>query len=326
MNAPEISILLTAHNEAAHIRATLCDIAARSDEFPGTIEVILVDDRSSDATVAEALAAGLPGLRLLHAAPDPALALTTRQQALDLGFRAARGAVIVTLDADSRLPPGWLALLTAPLRAGQADAVSGPVGFAGPGWIARWQSTDAAYYHLICALMSRAGLGGGAMFGNFAFRTPLYPSLGGFAALGPALTEDLAFARALQRAGHRLHHADGATRVTVRACPDAAALVRRSLRITRAPLSPLAVVLTLWPLSLVLAVLWALAGPGGGAVLGARYLAGVALTAAGVWRNGARRHLAFAPLYEPLVLVLAAMAAVARLRQRHIHWGGRRYD
>lgn len=317
-----ISVVITAHDEAAHIRRTLLELAGQD----GVDEVVLVDDRSSDATRDEALAAGLPGLRLLTGAPDPASPLTTRQQALDMGFRAARGQVIITIDADTTLKPGWLHAMAAPVLAGRADAVAGPVGFSGRGWIARWQSVDAAWYHMACATLNRAGVQAGAMFGNLAFRADLYRQIGGFAAIGPALTEDLAFTRALQDAGCRLHYVGGAQRVSVHACPDFGALIRRTLRITRAPVSLLAVILTLWPLSLLLSAVGALLTPPGLAVLGLRYATGVALTGWAVWRHGARRHLAFAALYEPLVLAIAVAAAIHRFRQRRIAWGGRHYD
>lgn len=318
---PRVSIVLTAHNEAAHIRRTLEEIAAQGED----VEVILVDDRSTDATRAEALAAGLTGLRLLTGAPDPQSPLTTRQQALDLGFRAARGEVILTLDADSRLRPGWIAAMSGPILAGRADAVGGPIAFDGPGWIARWQDCDACYYILVSATMARLRLGGGAMFGNFAFRAAIYRALGGFAALGPALTEDLAFSLALQAGGWRLVFLGAPARVSVHACPDFGTLVRRTLRVTRGPMSPLAAVLTIWPLTLLLAALWALLLPGGGGVLLWRYLAGVAVTGAGILRNGRPARLAFAPFYEPLVLVLAIAAGVARWRGGPIRWGGREY-
>lgn len=323
MTLPRISVVITAHDEAAHIRRTLQDIARQTVD---DVEVLLVDDRSTDATRIEALAAALPCLRLLNAAPDPQSALTTRQQALDMGFRAAQGQVIVTLDADSRLQPGWLRAMTTPILSGQADAVGGPVGFEGSGWIAAWQGADAAWYHLVCALMNRAGLQSGAVFGNMAFRADLYPRLGGFATLGPALTEDLAFTRALQGAGFNIAYTSGKTCVRVHACPGFRPLLRRTLRITRAPVSALAAVLTLWPLSLLLAALAALAAPWGPFVLGMRYLAGVGLTGLAIWRNGPRHRLPFAALYEPLVFAIAAGAAIERLRERRITWGGRVYD
>ena len=323
---PDVSVVITAHNEGRHVRRTLERLAAQEGGF----EVVLVDDRSADDTVAEARAAGLEGLRLLSLAPRPGSALTTRQQALDLGFRAARGRAILTLDADGLAPPGWVRAMSAPILAGEADALAGPVVFGpGGGWIGRWQTCDAAYYLLVCAAMTRAELGGGALFGNFAFRASAYDRLGGFEAIGPALTEDLAFARAIQSAGLRLRHPgrEVAVAVAVRPCGSFGALVRRTLRVTRAPVSPLAVVPTVWPLTLLAALGWAVSGaPGGEAALALRYLAGAAVTAAAAWRNAGPGAAAFAPLYGPLVLPLAAAAALARATgERRIDWGGRSY-
>jgi cellulose synthase/poly-beta-1,6-N-acetylglucosamine synthase-like glycosyltransferase len=196
------SVIITTHNEGASIRATLLGLAQDRAFREGWAEVVLVDDRSTDDTVAQALSVDLPALRLLRAAPDPASPLTTRQQALDLGFRAAASPIILTLDADSTLPRDWIAQMIAPIEAGQAQAIAGPIGFAPlTSAVARWQCCDTAYYFLVSGLMARAGLGGGVFFGNFAFRADLYTRLGGFDAIGFALTEDLAFALALQRAG-----------------------------------------------------------------------------------------------------------------------------
>src|SRR3989338_4283976 len=192
------SVIITTHNEGASIRATLLGLAQDRAFREGWAEVVLVDDRSTDDTVAQALSVDLPALRLLHAAPDPASPLTTRQQALDLGFRAAASPIILTLDADSTLPRDWIAQMIAPIEAGQTQATAGPIGFAPlTSGVARWQCCDTAYYFLVSGLMARAGLGGGVFFGNFAFRADLYTRLGSFDAIGFALTEDLAFALAL---------------------------------------------------------------------------------------------------------------------------------
>ncbi|MEM6741754.1 MAG: glycosyltransferase [Pseudomonadota bacterium] len=325
--APEVSIVVTAHNEAAHIRRMLSSLSRQS----GSFEVLLVDDRSEDATLAEARAAELDNLRILEAAPDMGIALTTRQQALDLGFRAARGQVIVTLDADGIAPPGWVAAMAAPILSGRADAVAGPVTFGGGGaggLIARWQTCDAAYYLSMSSLISRAGLGGGVFFGNFAFRAGLYADIGGFAAIGPSVTEDLAFAQALQKAGARLRYADREVAVAVEACGSFSELVARTLRVTRAPFSPLAAVLTLVPLTLLIAAIWAaLDLRGGSEALAIRYGAGALFAVWAVRRNSRSQAAVFALFYEPLVFVLAAVAAVARLRRGSgIEWGGRRYD
>jgi cellulose synthase/poly-beta-1,6-N-acetylglucosamine synthase-like glycosyltransferase len=323
---PEISVVITTHNEAAHIAATL--EALRQQSGLSRAEVVLVDDRSLDGTAAVAEATGLPGLVVFHAAPDPTSALTTRQQALDLGFRKARGAVIMTLDADSRLPEGWLNAMTAPILGGRADAMAGPVGFLpARGQIGGWQSCDAAWYFAVSHIMTRLGLAGGVFFGNFAFRSDLYAKVGGFDAIGLALTEDLAFARALQAAEARLVYGDGRQLVEVRAAASAAALVERTLRVTRGRVSALSVVLTIWPLGLLLALVATLAGlPGAASWLLLRYGIGLFLVILTVQRNGNPHSVRYAPFYEPLVLVLAAAALLRRLGRRGIVWGGRHYD
>lgn len=326
--APRISVVITAHDEGAHIRATLAALAAQRALPEGGLEVVLIDDRSTDDTVAEAGAAGLPGLRLMPARLDPHSPLTTRQQALALGFAMARGEVILTLDADSAMPPDWAARMAGPILQGRADAVIGPVRFApARGAVALWQNCDAGQYHLISALMVRTGAAGGALFGNFAFRRALWDRVGGFGHIGFALTEDLALGQALHRAGARISQPLPGIAVTVRACPGWAALVARTRRIARGPVSALAAVLALWPLSLVALGVWAMAG-GGAAVAGAfaaRYLAGVAVVLAGMGPQRSLRQRAAALIHEPMVFVLAASVAVAALRGTPQIWGGRQY-
>lgn len=322
---PEVSVVITAHNEAAHIAATLN--ALRRQSGLHRAEVVLVDDRSNDATVAMAQATRLPGLLILHAAPDLTSSLTTRQQALDLGFRHAQGSVIVTLDADSHLPDGWLEAMTAPILNGSADAVAGPVGFQPTaGLIGGWQSCDAAWYIQVCQAVTRLNIAGGVFFGNFAFRADLYAKVGGFPMIGMALTEDLAFARALQGSGALIVYGNGRQRVEVCAVPSALALVDRTLRVTRGRVSTLSVVLTLWPLSLLLALSAAMAGvPGATGWLLLRYLTGLFLLIGAVLRQNPAA-LGHTPFYEPLVLVLASAALIRRQVRRQIVWGGRHYD
>jgi cellulose synthase/poly-beta-1,6-N-acetylglucosamine synthase-like glycosyltransferase len=322
------SVIITTHNEGASIRATLLGLAQDRAFREGWAEVVLVDDRSTDDTVAQALSVDLPALRLLRAAPDPASPLTTRQQALDLGFRAAASPIILTLDADSTLPRDWIAQMIAPIEAGQTQAIAGPIGFAPlTSGVARWQCCDTAYYFLVSGLMARAGLGGGVFFGNFAFRADLYTRLGGFDAIGFALTEDLAFALALQRAGHRIGFAAGTARVDVRPCPSIPALVERSLRVTSGPPSALALVLTVWPLTLLgLAIATALGvGATVAAALLLRYLTGVMIVIRALGpRRSARLYVA-ALGYEPAVFGLAAAALLRRLARRGVAWGGKTY-
>lgn len=328
MTAPRLSIVITAHNEAAHVAGTLAALN-RQEGVPGGVEIVLVDDRSTDGTAERARAAGGEALRLLQGAPDPASPLTTRQQALDLGFRAARGEVVLTLDADSAMAPGWAAAMAAPILAGEADAVAGPVGFVpAEGWVALWQNCDAHYYFLISDWLTRAGFAGGVFFGNFAFRRELYDRVGGFGRIGFALTEDLAYAQALHAAGARLAHRWEGTRVDVRACPDFPALVDRTLRISSGRFSALALVLTVWPLTLPLLLGLALVFGGGGLWLAValRYLGGALMVRHALRHHPSGRVRAFAFLYEPAVFRLTAAVLARVIRKETVGWGGKSYD
>lgn len=321
-----ISIVITCHNEAGAIGPTLQAVATQALPPGWALEIVMVDDRSSDTTVAEAKALALPNLRLYHAAPDPASPLTTRQQALDLAFRAANGAVVLTLDADSGLQPGWVQAMAGPILAGRFEAMAGPVSFEpASGAVGGWMSSDASYYFAVARGLVGLGLPGGVFFGNFAFRTEYYRDVGGFSALGLALTEDLAFYRALEAHGARLGFAGGAARVAVRAAPGFGAVIERLLRVTRGPVSTLSIVLTLWPLTLVAALILALAGGGWGWFV-ARWLGGVGLVAWATLAHGPRDALRMAPLYEPMAIALALGAILRKIRGKPLTWGGKTYD
>ena len=323
MAEPRATVVITTHNEAAGIAATLDTLAAQTGA--PAFEIVLVDDRSTDATIAIAGSRGLANLRLLHAAPDPASPLTTRQQALDMGFRAARGQVILTLDGDSRVPPGWLSGLAGPILEGRTRAVAGPITFAPPDTaVARWQIADAAYYWQVAALLAPVG-GGGVFFGNFAFDAALYAETGGFEAIGGALTEDLAFARAIQDRGHRIAFLRGAGPVAVAPCPDTEALVARTLRISQGPPSLLSGVLTIWPLTLLATALLAFLG---GAFLWAflaRYALGAGFVRLALARSGGAATGFNWALYEPGAFALAVRVLPRVLRGAGSDWGGQRY-
>jgi len=100
MTAPELSIVLPAHNEAATIElmvATLKSVTAAL----GLVEIIFVDDGSNDGT--------LDALRV--AAADPVIRYVSftrnfgHQEALRAGLHYARGRAVLLMDADFEHPP-----------------------------------------------------------------------------------------------------------------------------------------------------------------------------------------------------------------------------
>jgi poly-beta-1,6-N-acetyl-D-glucosamine synthase len=104
---PGVTILVPAYNEEEVIAANLH--AVRAVEYP-ELEIIVLDDGSTDATV-EAALAGAEGDKRVEVVPDP----VNRGKAdrLNLGFARARHELVVVTDADAHLHPLAVKLLVA---------------------------------------------------------------------------------------------------------------------------------------------------------------------------------------------------------------------
>lgn len=95
----KISIVIPAYNEEKYIGDCLKSIMEnRTDDF---LEVIVVDNASTDATAATA--GKFPGVRVVS---EPQKGLTRARQR---GLAEAKGELVAYLDADTRMPPGWAA-------------------------------------------------------------------------------------------------------------------------------------------------------------------------------------------------------------------------
>ncbi|MFC6665214.1 glycosyltransferase family 2 protein [Deinococcus radiopugnans] len=113
----DFSVIIPARNEAAYLPLTLRALEAQRK---APAEVIVVDNGSTDSTVAVAQAWGA---RVLHCT-RPGVA-----RARQWGLEAARSPWIATTDADSLPSPQWLQRLDA-ATPGRA-ALYGPMGFCG---------------------------------------------------------------------------------------------------------------------------------------------------------------------------------------------------
>ena len=100
-DTPDVSVIVPARNEASRIEAALASVSA-SKEI--RIEVIVVNDGSTDATVDVVTALGDTRVRILSTT-EGARGLS---QARNLGIAAARGVWIAFLDADDAWAPGRL--------------------------------------------------------------------------------------------------------------------------------------------------------------------------------------------------------------------------
>ncbi|MBK7951082.1 MAG: glycosyltransferase family 2 protein [Deltaproteobacteria bacterium] len=118
--APRLSVVIPFRDEAPSLAVLHAELAAVLDALPFGAEMIFVDDESRDdgAAIVARLAAGDPRVRLLALTPHAG-----QSAALEAGFRAARGELVATMDADLQNDPADLPALLAGLA--EADCVCG---------------------------------------------------------------------------------------------------------------------------------------------------------------------------------------------------------
>jgi len=117
-----VSVIIPARNEAATISTVVGSILGST--YPG-LEVLVVDDRSTDATAAlvQALAAEDSRVRLIPGAelPDEWYG---KPWACFQGYRSARSDILLFTDADTRHAPGLLARAVGALVSRPGDLVT----------------------------------------------------------------------------------------------------------------------------------------------------------------------------------------------------------
>jgi glycosyltransferase involved in cell wall biosynthesis len=123
----DISVVAPAHNEQNNLRPLVEQIIAALEPVDRTYEIIIVDDNSTDASprilknlLTEHLA--LRVIRLDHVEPGRGRG---QSAAFDAGFRASRGQVIATLDADLQNDPADIPRMIELLNESGADVIQG---------------------------------------------------------------------------------------------------------------------------------------------------------------------------------------------------------
>jgi GT2 family glycosyltransferase len=116
----DVSVLVPVLDEARHLRGAVERMRAQT--YPGTLELLFIDGGSEDGSreMLDELAAADPRIRVLE---NPA---RRTPHALNAGLGAARGDVIVRMDAHTHYPPEYVEVGVARLLRGDAVSVSGP--------------------------------------------------------------------------------------------------------------------------------------------------------------------------------------------------------
>jgi glycosyltransferase involved in cell wall biosynthesis len=118
--SPRVSVVVPAYNEAENLEALLAELTSALEPLGEPYEILVVDDGSTDGSDAV-----LPALERRHPMLRPIRFTRNAGQsaAFLAGFEAARGEVIVTLDADLQNNPADIPALLRLLE--DHDAVCG---------------------------------------------------------------------------------------------------------------------------------------------------------------------------------------------------------
>ncbi len=192
---PPVTVLVPAFNEAVGIAATVRSIVG-SDYPP--VEVIVIDDGSTDGTADIVEGLGLAGVRVVRQLN------AGKATALTRGIDQASHDVIVMVDGDTVFEPDALRWLVQPLTDSRVGAVSGNTKVGNRrGLLGRWQhleyvvgfNLDRRLYDLLRCMPTVPGAIG-------AFRRTALRQVGGVSS--DTLAEDTDLTMAVSRAGWRV--------------------------------------------------------------------------------------------------------------------------
>lgn len=198
----DITVIIPARNEAENIAATMAGLKAQGER----INIVLVDDQSTDDTAKLARQHGPENLRVLPGKPLPA-GWTGKLWAQEQGRLQVSTEHVLLLDADIRLEPGILAALTEKIRDKKLDFLSL---MAVPHMKTFWEKllmpAFVYFFKLLYPFrLSNSGsrLVAAAAGGCILVRNRVLTDIGGFGALKDALIDDCSLARKVKSRGFR---------------------------------------------------------------------------------------------------------------------------
>jgi len=215
---PSVSILVAARDEAWGVEACVRSLLAL--DYLG-VEVLVVDDRSTDATgaILDGLAAQDPRLKVIHVGELPPGWLG-KNHALWLGAGRAQAELLLFTDADIEFSPSALRDAVSILEAEKLDHLALGPALTLPGI---WLAASVAFFAREFALLMRPWRArdprSSGYIGIGAFnlvRADAYRAAGGHERIALRPDDDTRLGQILKQAGFRqdLRHAPDALRVT----------------------------------------------------------------------------------------------------------------
>ena len=207
---PTISAIIPARNEEASIARAVESVAVQAE----IAEVIVVDDESTDRTpeILGELRIRIPKLKIVQAGALPA-GWTGKNHAVSVGSERASGDWLLFTDADTYHMPGSARKALADVDVHDSVLVSySPEQEMGSFWeralipLVYWRLSQRYSFDRV----NDPHASDAAANGQFLMiRRDAYLDVGGHAAIASEILEDVALARRVKQAGHRIFFASG---------------------------------------------------------------------------------------------------------------------
>ncbi|HEU4424969.1 MAG TPA: bifunctional polysaccharide deacetylase/glycosyltransferase family 2 protein [Pilimelia sp.] len=190
-----VSVIVPAYNEAANIAATVRSLIG--SDYP-CLEVIVVDDGSSDGTAGIVERLGLPGVRVIRQAN------AGKPAALNTGIRYARADLVVLVDGDTVFQPDTVFRLVQQFADPSVGAIAGNTKVVNRRrMLGRWQHLEYVIgFNLDRRMFDLAGCMPTIPGAIGAFRRQVLTDVGGVSA--DTLAEDTDLTMAVLRGGWRV--------------------------------------------------------------------------------------------------------------------------
>ena len=175
----KVSILIAARNEEENIGRTI--EAILNQNYPSSqLELIIVDDHSTDKTAEIVRSYGHRGVKLLQLQVGDKLN-SYKKYAITKAIEMASGEIIVTTDADCRMGSNWISTIMAYFDQNKSFLVSSPVSYSEEK--SKFEELQALEFLYLIGL-GAAGIGNGnpttCNGANLAYRRDVFFEMGGF--------------------------------------------------------------------------------------------------------------------------------------------------
>ncbi|MFD2572219.1 glycosyltransferase [Spirosoma soli] len=198
---PDVSILIAARNEEATLPNCLRAIS-QLQYPPGTVEVLIGNDSSTDNTsaVAATFINDNPDFHLIDVTESRTGLVGKANVLAQLAWRA-RGRLFLFTDADTQVPASWSGEMSQQF-VGNVGIVTGITLPQGPTLFHKLQTIDWLYNLTLAHVLSSLGIPVTAMGNNMAVSREAYEQVGGYERLPVSVVEDYALFKALVGVGY----------------------------------------------------------------------------------------------------------------------------